>query len=88
MAKKIKIPKNYIIVEKKPVYLKYRQNKETGHLEGRKVVKTLAQSDKLHLRRVRKGKYAGEIVGLAKVPVRGSRNKRGTNRVIRDMAKL
>lgn len=58
------------------------RDKETGRLQGRRVVRKNEAGDRTFPRRVSSPKkYAGEIIGRSKsIPVRASKNRRGTIR--------
>ena len=73
--KKRKIPKRFISIDEisRTTFL---QNPKTGKMMGRKKIR--APGDLTHVRRVKKGKYAGMIFGrTSPIKVRGSKNKRG-----------
>ena len=76
--KKLKIPKAYIIVDR-DFRTRSVRDKETGKFLGRRRVK--GYGDRTAVRRVKRGKWSGVILGRTKpIPIRGSNRARGTIR--------
>lgn len=75
MSRKRKIPRNLIYVDKS-FNTTYTQNKKTGKMTGRKRVS--GYGDRTAVLRVKKGEYAGEIVGRTPTIRRASGRRRGT----------
>lgn len=82
MAKKRRqIPKAWIYVDRDDTQTLSLRDRETGKMEGRRVVHKREKGDRTFPRRVSKGPYAGEILGRSKaIPVRGDEKKRGAIR--------
>ncbi len=74
--KKRRIPKTWIVVDKQSHTISTR-NPETGKLTGRKFVKSVGQSDRTRIRRISKGKYAGQLLGRTPpIKIRASKKAR------------
>jgi len=73
--KKVRVPKKYIYLDQVS-RTTFVQDKRTGKMKGRK--RTKAPGDKTRVRRVKKGKWSGIILGRA--PVKASRRARAYSR--------
>lgn len=74
------IQRNLLYIDKNDKGTKALRNPLNGQLMGRRAVRKKEKDDGLRPRRVKKGKYGGQIIGLGYPAVRGSRNKRATVR--------
>lgn len=81
--KKRRIPKTWIIADKTGI-TKSIQHPRTGKMMGRRIARKGEKSDGTRVRRVRKGEYAGIILGRThSIPVKASSKRRGTTRTVR-----
>lgn len=75
MGSKLRVPKSFIYVDK-DYSTRYLQNKKNGRMMGRKHVK--GRGDGTAVRRVKKGKHGGQILGrTSPIPVKGTNKSRG-----------